>query len=245
VINRIVSEDPEGLDRIAAFNERTAVILGPEKMSPEEVNAYCNFQRDLFGDSLALCQSDPEKAVATVLKRWTNAVKNWGRRAGFKNEKKILNIISYECRAALHRCYSVVWQDLLQKLKVTRNLSDASVSFLNLWHLEALVDGQSVFHGHVFALHPGCSLLLLTDAGREILGAWLAQSDSQSYFALLNALFLSLYCYSVRREAYAAKRKKQPVGTRNLDRALHAWIRRKLHESRARQAGPPPSDDDE
>ena len=45
--------------------------------------------------------------------------------------KTAMNILSYEARAAVHRCYSCVWSDLIPALARQYNLSAATVRFLH------------------------------------------------------------------------------------------------------------------
>lgn len=241
-INGLLRKNTNRLNPID-FNEKTADMLGPEVMSESEQAEYVRFARELFGDSREVCRSDPDAAVAAVTKRWTEATEKWGRRAGFREEKKILNIISYECRAALHRCYSVVWEDLLSELARKRKLNKPSACFLRLWHLEKLIHGQSLFHGHVFGLHPGCSLLLQSNSGRQILGKWLADPESEDrLFALLNAIFVCAYCYTTQRLDYAAQRKRQPRYVADLNEIQNRELKRKQGDTRIRPRSTDPND---
>jgi hypothetical protein len=125
--------------------------------------------------------------------------------------------LSYEARAALHRCYSATWVELLAHLSEKYQLSPPSRKFLELWHLDQVRERgpanaeawDHLFHGHVFALHPIGGGLLRTPTGRELVGAWLSDPDSQAAFGrVLHALWAAAYHYDERRESQALERRQ-------------------------------------
>ena len=141
----------------------------------------------------------------------------FARRSGNAGRKLVLDMLSYEARAAFHQCYTVVWCALIPYLVEKAKLSFESFGFLAFWHRDQ-VDSSSIeqgtcvslFHGHVFGLHPGGGLFLQTEAGRELMGEWLQNPESAAYFGrLLHGLYVAIYDYVERRQTAAAARRRQ------------------------------------
>src|SRR3954453_22051595 len=141
-----------------------------------------------------------------------------GRRGGQALPKQVLDVLSYEARAALHRCYSAVWAMLLlPHLGRKHALSPESQAFLRLWHLDQVSEsalGEAayfhLFHGHVFALHPACGEFLRTEAGRGLMGRWLLRPSEGAFGRLLHGLYVAAVHYQGQREQLTSDRKKQP-----------------------------------
>jgi len=130
-----------------------------------------------------------------------------------------LDVLSYECRAAVHRCYSEVWDHLIFLLADKYDWTDDEVLFHRFWHLDQIMPSDHpekanyhLFHGHIFALHPAGADFMLTKTGRELMGEWLSDPDpfSAPYRRLLHALSVAIYNYANRNQIYAELRKKQP-----------------------------------
>lgn len=129
-----------------------------------------------------------------------------------------------EGRAALYRCYSAVWFDLLSHLELKYNLSRESVLYHRLMHFDVVLpsdDGNAdfhLFHGHIFALHPGLGLFFQTKTGGELISDFLSdESGTLPFHRLLNGFWISLFDYNSRSERYAASRKKGDVTTHDGD----------------------------
>jgi hypothetical protein len=112
-----------------------------------------------------------------------------------------------------------VWNDLIPHLTREHNLQRPTLEFLHLMHLERrivdLSDGEgdaNLFHGHVLALHPATGLLMQSQTGRRLMGAYLSAEEAEErevpFQQLLRAIYLSLYFYSDRRQTN--RRVKQP-----------------------------------
>lgn len=142
-----------------------------------------------------------------------------GRRGGHALDKQVLDILSYECRAAFHRCYSAGCWDLIPRLTLKYHLSPANQCFLHFWHLDHCSESAQgphamfhLFHGHIFALHPAGAALLQSPTGRDLLATWLQEPESAAAFGrLLHAIFVTLHRYVEQRETGASNRRKQPI----------------------------------
>jgi hypothetical protein len=197
------------------FKNRTADILGPPILSPEVQSRYLELTEEFLGDARAALIQKGTPGLQVAISRWQEMMRTVGRRAGMALEKQVLDILSYECRAAFHRCYSAVWWDLIPRLTLKYDLNLASQHFLHFWHLDHCESAQEpralfhLFHGHIFALHPAGGALLQTPTGRIHLGAWLQEPESETAFGqLLHALFVTLHHYVEQREVDASSRRK-------------------------------------
>jgi hypothetical protein len=217
------SQDEEhGLE---AFRDMTANAIGPPVYGDEVWQCYNRLAADLLGQGCTAIQRDGQKGLEVALKIWKDWMKSIGRHRGHEIEKAVLDILSYECRAALHRCYSHVWDHLSIYLARKYGLTEESVTFHRFWHLDQQMHSNlgekadfHLFHGHVFALHPAGGNFMLTESGRRLMGQWLSDPHSTStYQRLLHGLAVAVHQYAVRNRVYAELRKKQPEGFGGLD----------------------------
>ena len=150
-------------------------------------------------------------------------MRNIGRHRGRDLEKQVLDILSYEARAAVHRCYSCVWSDLIPVLSCEAGLSVESLRFLQLWHQEWVSESDlsqtdradfHLFHGHLFAVHPATATLARTATGRRLIGEYLVaptpEARVEPFRRLLAAVNLALHAYRGRRELHREERRKRP-----------------------------------
>jgi hypothetical protein len=200
------------------FEQKTQDLLGPPPLSKDAVGLYGAFTDELFGEARSAIEHRGLEGLDGAQRRWSEAIRRWGRRSGFAREKQVLDVLSYEARAALHRCYSATWVELLACLSEKYQLSPPSRKFLELWHLDQIrergpADGEAwdhLFHGHVFALHPIGGGLLRTSTGRQLVGKWLSDPDSQAAFGrVLHALCAAAYHYDERRESQSFERRQR------------------------------------
>jgi hypothetical protein len=222
-----MEEELEGLLRSSCknrmamvnFKNRTADVLGPPIVNDEIRQSYLELANDFLADSRAALVRNGDKGVQAAIDHWQQITRQVGRRAGHATEKQVLNILSYECRAAFHRCYSAVWTDLIPRLTLIHELSPASQHFLHFWHLDHCSESAEgphalfhLFHGHIFALHPVGAALMQTSTGRKLLGAWLQDPESELAFGqLLHAILITVYHYAGLRETAASNRRKQSI----------------------------------
>ena len=143
------------------FQKQTAKVLGPPDYGVEVCELYQQFAENLLGPAREALERDGEAGLQVAVDQWKRWDESIGRRRGNESEKQALDILSYECRAALHTCYSAVWYELIQHLSTQQAMSDESAVFHRLWHLDLhegpetnLLPNSRLFHGHVFALHP-------------------------------------------------------------------------------------------
>jgi hypothetical protein len=214
----------EGLTRLA-FQRKTGEALGPPELTPEAVRAYLEFCEAFFGRARPALAADKPAGVAAAVAGWQKVMRSVGRRCGQALQKQVLDVLSYEARAALHRCYSAAWDLLLLPLLERKYaLSRESLAFLRLWHLDQVSESNHgeqayfhLFHGHVFALHPACGELLRTAAGRELMGRWLRRPSERALSRLLHGLYVAVLHYGGQRELLTADRKKRPRGLGGAD----------------------------
>jgi hypothetical protein len=201
------------------FREKTAGVLGPPRLTPDEAKLYKAFTADFLGAARAALQGDEAEGLRLAQARWDKAFQDWGRRRGFATEKRVLDVLSYEARAALHQCYSAVWVELLPRLAERHGLDALGRDFHRLWHLAQVLETDPaaptrthLFHGHVFALHPASGLLLRTAAGRDRVGAWLtAGADREAALHhLLYTLLLAVHHYAGIHAWVADDRRAMP-----------------------------------
>jgi hypothetical protein len=210
-----------GLEQLTAleFSRRTADVLGPPMLSDEVKEAYLRLCDELFGPAIAVVAEDEIAGFATLLAKWQQLMRSVGRRGGNVLQKQLLDILSYEARAALHRCYSAVWHYLLlPHLTNKYALNAESERFLRLWHLDQVNESDlgdqalfHLFHGHIFALHPAAALFLATPTGGQLVGTWLSDGGSQPAFErFLGGMYVAVFQYDNLRQAQIENRKKRP-----------------------------------
>jgi len=160
-----------------------------------------------------LAAGDWEQALRSVEAIWGRWMKSIGRRAGREPEKIVLNILSYEARAAFHHCYSLTWCELITALGRLEQYDEATWIFLRFWHTDWIdAENISLFHGHVFGMHPATGPFMLTPTGRRLLGTWLAEPmELQGFARLLHGILIALFDYARRRDDAAADRSRSTV----------------------------------
>ncbi|WP_166830626.1 hypothetical protein [Thalassoroseus pseudoceratinae] len=161
-------------------------------------------------------EQDGPQTIDAVLHEWKTILKQIGRRRGKALEKQVLDILSYECRTALHRCYSAVWDALLPYLGWQYDLTDKCKAFHQLWHYDHCTPSNEyerinfhLFHGHIFALHPACGPVLRTQTGQELFGEWLQEGTLSSYHRVLHALAVAVGFYAEQSNIAKLLRKNE------------------------------------
>ena len=226
---RKIQEWTEGLDRLLSeshseecdeegFRNATANLIGPALYGDEVQQKYLELTTRLFREGCGAIRQGATGAVDSVLRDWETLMTSIGRRRGNPIEKQALDILSYECRTALHRCYSAVWSVLLTALRANYRMTDESVVFHQLWHFDRCQESDygdeayfHLFHGHVFALHPACGPVLLTRNGSELFSAWLREGSLASYHRVLHAMAVAVGYYGERHDIAALLRRKDSV----------------------------------
>jgi len=201
----LASSQNEEIDEIE-FKNSTADLIGPPEYDPAVFDCYKEMTEELF-ETHASIEEQGLDAITHVLEHWQRLMKSIGRHRGHELEKQVLDILSYECRTALHCCYSAVWRILLEAVARQYSMSQESYRFHELWHFDRRRESDHgeqadfhLFHGHIFALHPACGPLLQTKTGGELFGMWLQEGTLQSYRRVLNALGIAIAFYGDRGE---------------------------------------------
>jgi len=196
------------------FRDKTADLIGPCEYSEQDRSHYYEFEEQLLGPGQIALGHSTAEACAKARCQWAVWTRKFGRRAHKGKEKHLLDIFSYECRAALHRCYSAVWGELLPHLTRKYGLSHESEVFHSLWHFEQSMSSNHpdqrfhLFHGHVFALHPAMGTFIQTKTGSELLGQIVKHpKDHGAFHRLLGGLFIAIADYERRCEADGQERR--------------------------------------
>ena len=172
--------------------------------SPELRQCYQNHLSSLLEEPLQmLLQGQHESAVMAARTQWSSLRSRYSRRAGCNTDKVALDMIAYEGKAAFHHCYSLLWEDLIPQLKCKYHWNDATEVFHKFWHLAPHSEdgaGQyTLFHGHIFGLHPGCGWMLTTSTGQQLMAGWLANlRDQAAYHRVLHGLQVSIIHYALQ-----------------------------------------------
>lgn len=192
---------------IDEFASKSWDCLGRAKFHENMQAVYDQICGDLFPNACRELEEDaPDQAVATVVAAWERLMRVIGRRAGNDDRKTVLDVISYECRAAFHDCYSLCWTSLIAALQQGDGLDATSASFHRFWHTVDRGLQQRIFHGGVFGLHPASGPLLRTDVGRALVGNWLTSPTDDNFETLLQGLFYALWWYRNRRDSQIERR---------------------------------------
>lgn len=196
------------------FYDTSLSLLGRPEFTENEQLAYLELTTQLFRGTYRLYRGEHDAALARIKDNWAQLNRQYGRRRGCEVEKVALDALSYECRAAFHRCYSALWCKLIPYLAENYGLTNESLNFLRLWHLEALDPGHiyRLFHGNVIGLHPAGTSLMTSPIARSVLGEWLLDPASDERFGrILNAILLAIHHYSEQR---TEKNSGRRFGTR-------------------------------
>lgn len=88
---------------IVDFARRTADVLDVPVLTEAEQAKYRDLEADLLRAAGRIMVDDPPEAVRIMTERWQQFEASWGRRRDRDHpvEKRVLALLSYECRAAL------------------------------------------------------------------------------------------------------------------------------------------------
>jgi hypothetical protein len=218
-LNQLLDQSREEETNLVGFRDSTADAIGPPIYGEEAEAAYDRFADELLEKGRNVLEQEGDRAIEVTVDLWKERMRTIGRRSGHDLEKQVLDILSYECRAAVHRCYSAVWDYLICSLDDKYELSDEEVVFHRFWHLERQMRSDQpdkarfhLFHGHIFGLHPAGAEFLQTTTGQSLMGEWLSAPESPaSSGRLLHGLTVAVHDYASRNDVYAELRKRQPA----------------------------------
>lgn len=187
------------------FQVQNREALGFPDYGEEVWARYREFSAQLFDQAISIWPDNLDASIACVRSQWEQMTKSFGRRRGCQEEKQILDILSFESKAAFHQCYSALWVELIPVLSAEQTDRPLFESFHSLWHLEQRIPcephPQHLLHGLVLGLHPAFGDLLATNSGRKIVGCLLeSPSNQEEQERFLHAGLVSLHHYAARRE---------------------------------------------
>ena len=233
---------------IKKFRDVTATVLGPPQYDANVQDAYKRMAEPLLARGRDALGRWGEVGVEAPLQEWRHCMGSIGRHRGHETEKKVLDIISFETRAALHRCYSATWCELLPHLAKKYNMTPESQAFHRLWHLDQCLPTDDpdvrfhLFHGHVFGLHPASGLFATTSTGAELIGDWLQDPKSEGPFQrLLHGISIATASYAGWRETCATLRTRDAALVTNVD--VEALAGARASQSDRRRLRPVQDDD--
>jgi hypothetical protein len=205
-----------GMSRLA-FRDQTAGLLRIPTPDEETIALYKRLCEELFSDAREVVVRDPDRAIRIMARRWMEATRQWGRRLGHKREKLVMNYLSYDCRAAFHRCYSAYWWDARHAIASHLQLKHTDLRLMRLWHFDHTSEAEvsdvpfSWFHGHILGLHPAAGLLTATSIGREILADYLQAESVEDrklrFSRVLRAVLHAIYVYQHHRDEVRQARR--------------------------------------
>lgn len=232
------------------FHTSTWQLLGKQDLPDRLYTVYDTLRPELFDEACELLGAGRVgDAKKTADRQWVRLMQSIGRRAGKEDEKTILDVLSYEARAAFHHAYSAVWSELIPNLQDRHGLSDESVYFHSFWHQDRIdpnrTEGDgcwSLFHGHVFALHPGGALFLQTAEGARLMGESLRTPGSlELYERLLGGLLIAMAVYDGMRWSANEQRRGATV-ERSVDDIVAVLDREVRRRTGRRRRDRPPTE---
>lgn len=217
-LNQLLITGKDSQMGASEFHRNTAGILGPPEYTQQERDRYDEMVPELMDTACAALTEGDMQGYIEAEDLWINYMRTIGRRRGKQLEKCVLDILSYEARAAFHRCYSQAWQYILLQLSWQFQLSDDSLLFHKLWHLDQVMPANEtnatlfhLFHGHIFGLHPAGADFIRTTTGQEIIGDLILNPEDDNYHQkFLNGFCLACYQYADRHQV-SKELRRQPA----------------------------------
>lgn len=188
---------------VEAFHRLTADLLGPPDYTAEDMEHYYNMVEHLLAPGRALLSlAQPEVALAETERRWQSWMSQISRRSGKEDEKRVLDVLSYECKAAFHQAYSAVWTELINVLERQHGLTPRGARFHRWWqrvHTQTSYEcpelNAYLFHGHIFGLHTASGTFIDTAVGKRLIGNWLMADSQETFEQLLGGLAVAVTQY--------------------------------------------------
>ncbi len=214
-LEQMLDSSRDSRSTIFEFHEQNRNAVGFPMLSDDEISLYEGWSEELFDGLEEIWSNDLPDAVARLKARWEVWRKRLGRRSNSHLQKTVLNILSFESKAAFHQCYSATWATVLPQLANDVNFPEVFTNFHGLWHLDQRVpipgnrQDLHLLHGLVLGLHPAFSWLISTPTGRELIGDAVANaSDIAAQERFFNAALVSIFQYESERSTYNSSRRK-------------------------------------
>lgn len=193
---------------VADFCNRNREALEFPDFPDSTFKLYWEFESELLGNPTSRWWENPTAAYELVEKRWLQWRDGFGRRRGNKEKKDVLNILSFECKAAFHQVYSALWVEMIPNLIEDQDNQLFSQRFHALWHLDHRISipghdrDVHLLHGLALGLHPALGTMLKTETGSRLVGeAVAAPEDTDAQERFLHASLVSLYLYAAARRS--------------------------------------------
>jgi len=235
-LERLISQEPDKKCSPMAFHKKSWTLLGCPEFPPGSEQCYSELTRQLLDEPCnRLAAGQLEQGVAEAITTWKRITK---RRDAVAEKRAALDVLSYESRASLHAAYSVVWGTLLGAMHKFGHLTPDALRFHRMWHTDRRDSnsGTSLFHGHVFGLHPAFGPFMLTETGRRLIGAWLAEPMSPAaYRKLLRGCLLSLFHFAESKGQQQLRRRQGTLRNKRSERARAAIKTDERNRSRGKK----------
>lgn len=186
------------------FYRHSRTICELAEMPSRVVDEYLTLESQLFYGVLDDWIDEPEICKQLVHERWRDWIRLTRRSSCERVFKDVVNILSYESKAALHQCYSLLWIHLADAFADQEGSAFVG-QFHRFWHCDHRIPNDGVqdmhlFHGHIFGLHPAFSLMIQTEVGGGIIADAVGHNfDSSAMRTFFAAAIVSLNFYMSER----------------------------------------------
>lgn len=226
-LHQLIEKSKEQRMTAIDFHNRTLKLLGPLRITNRIRPKYDMMKEELCRGTCHMLSrgNNVVDSQSAANDTWSLWYRKYARRGGHDDEKLIMDILTYEARAAFHQCYTVTWRMLADSLEARGVIDWHTYRFLRCWHSDFIDETRetsdgcwSLFHGHLFALHPSTALLMCTAAGKRLVGDCVASpgdEKSPEFERLLHAVHIAVYFYCERLNTQSQNRKSKEIT--NLD----------------------------
>ena len=223
-VNDILLSSYDQQKTVMEFYRNVGDIIGPPKFSDDLWDRFEEFKHELFDDAIVEIQGGGvDRGISLATEQWEAWKDTICAHRRDKEAMTIIDIFGYEARAAIHRCYSTLWEELTEWLYHRSGENPRTHAFHHLWHRDIAWPANEpeaikanghfhLLHGHIFALHPAAGDFIQTQAGKKLLSEWLTAAGKDwkqegvspeipEFCRLLNGLGNSFYLYQDRHNS--------------------------------------------
>ena len=222
-LDLLLSQSAQAVD-VEVFHRFTSDTLGPPEYPQAVVDHYDEMVEHLLAPARQhLDNADDDAAVSGLTQRWLKWKSTIGRHSGKDDMKRVLDMLSYESKAAFHRAYSAVWTQLIRVLERNHGLDRIGARFHRFWQLDQTqvsaeyhTQYAHLFHGHIFSLHPASATFMQTPTGRRLAGDWLLDDSQANYERLVCGLMVACSHYTDVYEQIQLERSTHTVNHHSI-----------------------------
>ena len=222
-LDLLLAQSNQAVD-VETFHRFTSDILGPPEYPQAVIDQYDEMVEHLLAPGRQqLDNSEQHAAISGVTQRWLKWKKTIGRHSGKDDMKRVLDMLSFESKAAFHRAYSAVWTELIKVLELDHGLDSTGARFHRFWQLDQTQISAAyptqyahLFHGHIFGLHPASATFMQTQTGRGLTGAWLLDDCQANYERLVCGLMVACSQYTDVYEQIQLERSTHTVSHHSI-----------------------------